>query len=889
MMHDGRKIVEGTPDEIRANQLVHELYLGGRVTDDGHRGDGMSAATPAPATAQVTAPLLEVKDLNVYYGRAHVLQDVTFEMGDEPVSLIGRNGMGKTTLCNAIMQMPPAARDGLDPLRRARSSSGGRPTRSPAPASATCPRAGGCSSRSPSTSTCAWPRRAAASTAGRRTRSTSCSRAWPSASGNGGMQLSGGEQQMLAIGRALLSNPKLLIMDEPSEGLAPTIIETLIETFRGLAAEGLAILVVEQNLAMATAMAERQLVMVAGRISAETTAAELANDPEAQRRWLGVERGMMARRSSLVGTLDTKGHEYAYLRDRMREAGVDVAARRRGRARRAAGRARRHAARRSRARRAPTTPSSRAAGDRGAAMDVMGRGAGGRARAAARRGPTSTASPRSAARATRRSPPRRCATLPVGVPKLIVSTVASGDTRPYVGAIDVTMTYSVVDIAGHQPDLRADPRQRGRRDRRAWRRRAGRPRRRATARSSARRCSASPPRASRRARERLEELGYEVLVFHATGTGGQSMEALADRRLPRRRRSTPTTTELADELVGGVLSAGPDRLEAVGPRRHPAGRLARRARHGQLRPARHRARAVRRPQPLRAQPDDHAHAHDARGDAPSSAGGSPSVSTAPTGPTVLFVPLRGVSAIDVDGQPFRDAEADAALFAALREHVDTVASRCTSSTPTSTTRRSPPRWPTACTSSSEAGDDARARRWRGCASRSRRGGPIIGAGAGTGLSAKCAEAGGADLIIIYNSGRYRMAGRGSLAGMMPYGDANAIVMDMAREVLPVVQRHAGARRRLRHRPVPADGPLPRPRSKTPGFAGVQNFPTVGLIDGTFRAGLEETGHGLRPRGRDDPPARASWTCSPRPTCSRRDEARGDGRGRLPTCSSRTWA
>ena len=105
------------------------------------------------------------------------------------------------------------------------------------------------------------------------------------------MQLSGGEQQMLAIGRALLSNPRLLIMDEPSEGLAPTIIEMLIETFRGLAADGLAILVVEQNLAMATAMAERQLVMVAGRIFAETTAAELAADPELQRRYLGVERG----------------------------------------------------------------------------------------------------------------------------------------------------------------------------------------------------------------------------------------------------------------------------------------------------------------------------------------------------------------------------------------------------------------------------------------------------------------------------------------------------------------------------------------------------------------------------------------------------------------------
>src|SRR5205085_5922058 len=106
---------------------------------------------------------------------------------------------------------------------------------------------------------------------------------------NGGAQLSGGEQQMLAIGRALLGNPKLLIMDEPSEGLAPAIIEMLIETFRRLASEGLAMLVVEQNLAMATALADRQLVMVGGRIFAETTSTELATDPEAQRRWLGVE------------------------------------------------------------------------------------------------------------------------------------------------------------------------------------------------------------------------------------------------------------------------------------------------------------------------------------------------------------------------------------------------------------------------------------------------------------------------------------------------------------------------------------------------------------------------------------------------------------------------
>ncbi len=123
-----------------------------------------------------------------------------------------------------------------------------------------------------------------------------------------------------------------------------------------------------------------------------------------------------------------------------------------------------------------------------------------------------------------------------------------------------------------------------------------------------------------------------------------------------------------------------------------------------------------------------------------------------------------------------------------------------------------------------------------------RGEPIIGGGAGTGLSAKCEEAGGIDLIVIYNSGRYRMAGRGSLAGLLAYGNANEIVCDMAREVLPVV----------RHTPVLAGvngtDPFMIPdqflrRLIDLGFSGVQNFPTVGLIDGTFRANLEETGMG----------------------------------------------
>ncbi|MBT8418061.1 MAG: phosphoenolpyruvate hydrolase family protein [Silicimonas sp.] len=123
-----------------------------------------------------------------------------------------------------------------------------------------------------------------------------------------------------------------------------------------------------------------------------------------------------------------------------------------------------------------------------------------------------------------------------------------------------------------------------------------------------------------------------------------------------------------------------------------------------------------------------------------------------------------------------------------------------------------------------------------------RGEPIVGGGAGTGLSAKCEEAGGIDLIVIYNSGRYRMAGRGSLAGLMPYGDANAIVVEMASEVLPVARKT----------PVLAGVCATDPfrlmdkfldELKRIGFAGVQNFPTVGLIDGTFRANLEETGMG----------------------------------------------
>ena len=216
--------------------------------------------------------------------------------------------------------------------------------------------------------------------------------------------------------------------------------------------------------------------------------------------------------------------------------------------------------------------------------------------------------------------------------------------------------------------------------------------------------------------------------------------------------------------------------------------------------------------------------------------------SAATGPVSLFVPLKGVSMIDAEGQPFHDPEADAALFAALREGVgaERGADRAGLQRERRRVRRRDGREARRLREGGRevTGDEARAR----LRATLDGGGVIIGAGAGTGLSAKCEEAGGVDLIVIYNSGRFRMAGRGSLAGLMPYGDANAIVMEMGNEVLPVA----------RDTPVLAGVCGTDPFRLMPqflrqvqeaGFAGVQNFPTVGLIDGTFRANLEETGMG----------------------------------------------
>jgi len=362
----------------------------------------------------------------------------------------------------------------------------------------------------------------------------------------------------------------------------------------------------------------------------------------------------------LLGTLDTKGVEYAFLRERLRARGVEVLVVDAGihepvglepdisrhEVARAGG---------------ADVDELAAGGDRGAAVTAMAVGAeqvvlrlhaeGKLAGILALGGSGGSSIATRAMRA-----------LPVGVPKLMVSTVASGDTRAYVGAVDVTMMYSVVDISGVNrvsarimanaagaiagmvdatvPELEAKPL------------------------VGATMFGVTTPCVTR-ARERLEELGYEVLVFHATGAGGESLEALARAGFLAGVLDT-TTTELADELVGGVFPAGPGRLEAAG-----AAGVPQVVSLGALDMVNFGPRDTVPPQfegrnlyvhnptvtLMRTTPDECTELGRTIGRRLSGA----------QGPTVLFIPLKGVSMIDVEGQPFYDADADAALFAALRE------------------------------------------------------------------------------------------------------------------------------------------------------------------------------------------------------------------------------
>jgi branched-chain amino acid transport system ATP-binding protein len=235
----------------------------------------------------MSEPVLIFEKVNAYYGRGRVLHDVSFEMGREPVAVIGRNGMGKTTLCLAVMGLMARADgsirfEGQELMGRA-------PYKISGAGIGYVPQG---RRLFPSLSTEEHLDMLGAGGGGRWTKAAIWE-LFPRLAERrkiGAAQLSGGEQQMLAIARALLGNPKLLIMDEPSEGLAPAIVENLVGTCQGLVQEGVGLLLVEQNLGVATSLAERQLIMVAGEIATEMSAKALLDDPDAQQRYLGVSR-----------------------------------------------------------------------------------------------------------------------------------------------------------------------------------------------------------------------------------------------------------------------------------------------------------------------------------------------------------------------------------------------------------------------------------------------------------------------------------------------------------------------------------------------------------------------------------------------------------------------
>ena len=231
--------------------------------------------------------LLQIDDLTAGYGTSRVLDGVSFSMGVEAVALIGRNGMGKTTLCNTIMGLVRPTSGEI--VFNGERIEGQLPEKIAKHGVSYVPQG---RRLFPSLTVDEHLTMLAKGARGKRWTIEAVYDLFPGLAvrrRHGGAQLSGGEQQMLAVGRALLLNGSLVIMDEPSEGLAPIIVDTLIDVVHRLVAEGVAVFVVEQNLRAAVRMADRQLVMVSGRIQAETSAAELIASPQLQQTYLGVE------------------------------------------------------------------------------------------------------------------------------------------------------------------------------------------------------------------------------------------------------------------------------------------------------------------------------------------------------------------------------------------------------------------------------------------------------------------------------------------------------------------------------------------------------------------------------------------------------------------------
>ena len=678
-----------------------------------------------------STPALEVRDLNVYYGHSHALQGVTLRLDRGVLSVVGRNGMGKTTLCMAIMGLVPVTSGdisfggqslvGKSPAEIARLGIGYIPQGRRLWPSLTVDE----HLRLVGSQGGAWSRERIYSTFPRLAERKS----------NGGAQLSGGEQQMLAIARALLLNPKLLVMDEPTEGLAPVIVQQVEDMLVRLGQEGgIEVLVIEQNIGVACAVAESIGIMVNGRINRVMESSVLAGNRDLQQAMLGVGRhahdetpdaslgeeapaqkhstellrvymsnpstptrwsrpvpvrviegsartmtpepvakpasASVARSRGtgvvlVCGTLDTKGPELRYIRDIIKGDGVNVRMVDLSTSGKPSGAdippyvvAGFH----------PRGAAGVFTGDRGSAVAAMTESferwirqqdnvsgvisAGGS-------GGTALVAP-------------AFRSLQVGVPKFIVSTVASGSTEQYVGPSDITMMHSVTDIQG----LNSISREvlangahaivgmvKGQRQQRASD--DGKPAVGLTMFGVTTPCV-------QMVSDALQE-DFDCLVFHATGIGGRSMERLLDNRMLSAVIDL-TTTEVCDMFSGGIFAADEDRFGA--PIRSGLPYIGACGALDMVNfnapetvPERYRGRTFYEHNPqitlMRTSAEENAHMGRWIGQRLNQM----------TGPVRFFLPEGGVSLLDAPGQPFWDPEADAALFRALEETVRPSSSR----------------------------------------------------------------------------------------------------------------------------------------------------------------------------------------------------------------------
>ncbi|OSP53933.1 ABC transporter permease [Pseudoruegeria sp. SK021] len=678
------------------------------------------------------APILDVRDLNVFYGQSHALQGVTLTLGSGVLSVVGRNGMGKTTLCKAIMGLVPVASGsisfrgqslaGLSPAEIARLGIGYVPQGRRLWKSLTVDEHLQLVARKGS----AWTPERIYSVFPRLAERRS----------NGGAQLSGGEQQMLAIGRALLTNPRLLLMDEPTEGLAPVIVSQVADLLVQLGREGdIDVLVIEQNIGVACRVADRVAIMVNGRVNRIMEAGVLAADRDLQQALLGVGRHAhddtpstpehpvlpdaaptsgpikvylsnpktptrwsapvpvrmiegaartmtpvpelsqsAARprtnvaRSGLVyvcGTLDTKGDELRFLRDLLKADGCRVALVDLSTSGKPSGaEVPPHAI----AGHHPRGSSGVFTGDRGSAVAGMtvafarwmqGRDDVAGLIAAGGSGGTALVAP-------------AFRSLPVGVPKLIVSTVASGNTEQYVGPSDITMMHSVADVQGLNSITRAVLGN-------AAHALAGM----VKARAAAPEIAPGKPAIGItmfgvttpcvQMVSRALEADYDCLVFHATGTGGRSMEMLLSSGMLDGVLDL-TTTEVCDMIAGGVFAANDTRFDAAIASGQPfigaCGALDMvNFNAPETVPDKYRGRLFYEHNPqitlMRTTVDENIAIARFIGEKLNRM----------TAPVRFYLPEGGVSALDAPGQPFWDRAADEALFRTLEETVRQTATR----------------------------------------------------------------------------------------------------------------------------------------------------------------------------------------------------------------------